>query len=191
MKFQIPFSRRACAAFFMLAFSGSWLLAGTGLAGLPNFQKVNDGFYRGGQPSSDGFRYLASLGVKTVIDLREIGEHSQAQEAEWVEGDGMRYISIPLHGMSAPSDEVVVKILGILNDPAAGPVFVHCRRGADRTGTIVACYRIAHDHWENRKALEEARGMGMSVFERAMQGYVTHYKSAPAPVEAAAAAAQQ
>jgi protein tyrosine/serine phosphatase len=77
--------------------------------------------------------------------------------------------------LAAPSDADVAKALAILNDPAAGPVFVHCRRGADRTGTILACYRISHDHWKNQSALKEARDLGMRFFEWAMQNYVIHY----------------
>lgn len=162
----------------------------TQISGIPNFHKVNAQVYRGGQPTRDGFKALSTLGVKTVIDLRETGEHSQRSEAGWVEADGMRYVSVPLSGLAAPPDEKVAKVLAILNDTSAGPVFVHCRRGADRTGTIMACYRISHDHWGNRRALEEARQLGMRFFERAMQNYVNHYTPALAPaVESGAAAA--
>jgi uncharacterized protein (TIGR01244 family) len=159
------------------------------LDGVPNFQKVNDRVYRGGQPTGAGFRNLSQLGVKTIIDLREPGEHSQAEEQSWVATAGMRYVSVPLKGMSAPPDASVAKILAILNDPASGPVFVHCRRGADRTGTVIACYRISHDRWENRKALSEARGYGMNMFERAMMHYVMRFTPA-APTDAAVAAQQ-
>ncbi|HLH40514.1 MAG TPA: tyrosine-protein phosphatase [Bryobacteraceae bacterium] len=145
------------------------------VSGVPNFHKVNDLLYRGGQPSRAGFKNLASLGVKTIIDLREVGEHSQADEAFWVKADGMRYVNIPLAGLSAPRDADVAKALALLNDSSAGPVFIHCRRGADRTGTIVACYRIWHDHWQNRQALDEARHLGMSRFELAMQHYILRF----------------
>ena len=63
-----------------------------------------------------------------------------------------------------------------IDDASAGPVFVHCRRGADRTGTVVACYRIAHDGWDNQKALQEAKGFGMSWTEVAMHHYVMRYQ---------------
>jgi protein tyrosine phosphatase (PTP) superfamily phosphohydrolase (DUF442 family) len=137
---------------------------------------VNDHIYRGGQPTDDGFRELARLGIKTVIDLRQIGEHSQADEQKIVTGLGMHYISIPMMGMSTPKDDQVGQVLALMNDTVGGPVFVHCKRGADRTGTVVAVYRISQDGWENKKALSEARSYGMSFFERAMQHYVMNYK---------------
>jgi tyrosine-protein phosphatase SIW14 len=53
---------------------------------------------------------------------------------------------------------------------------VHCRRGADRTGTVIACYRITHDGWSNRKALQEATSYGMSWIEFGMQRYVLAFQ---------------
>jgi tyrosine-protein phosphatase SIW14 len=155
------------------------------ITGVENFHQVNDHIYRGAQPSDAGFQSLAKLGVKTVIDLRETDSRS-ALEKKAVEGDGMRYINIPLHGMSAPSPADVEKVIALFNDSSAGPVFVHCRRGADRTGTVVACYRIAHDGWENTKALSEAKADGMSRIEIAMQHYVMHYQASAAATTSAA-----
>jgi len=145
---------------------------------LPNFQKVDENVYRGAQPTNSGFKDLAERGIKTVVDLRDIGEHSQAGEQKAVTDLGMRYISIPMQGMSTPKDEQIAAVLTLLNDAAGGPVFVHCKRGADRTGTVIALYRIIHDGWDSRRALSEAKSYGMSVFQRAMQRYVTDYKTA-------------
>lgn len=158
---------------FLLAAATAF--AAPDLAGLPNFQKVNDQVYRGGQPTNEGFKSLSEMGIKIIVDLREIGEHSQSEEQQIVEADDMRYISMPFKGMSAPSNEQVEKVLGLLDDSSSGPVFVHCRRGADRTGTVIACYRIAHDHWQNKVALSEAKRYGMSFFEAAMQHYVKDF----------------
>jgi protein tyrosine/serine phosphatase len=141
-----------------------------------NFQKVDDRVYRGAQPTDVGFANLAKLGIKTVIDLRFSGEHSQAAEEKRVTAQGMHYVSIPMHGMSTPSNESIFKTLALLTDTNAGPVFVHCKRGADRTGTVVAVYRIQHDRWKNEKALEEARSLGMSWFQKAMQNYILRYR---------------
>jgi protein tyrosine phosphatase (PTP) superfamily phosphohydrolase (DUF442 family) len=144
-------------------------------AGVPNFHAVNDRIFRGGQPTNEGFQSLAKMGVKTIIDLRAEGD--RASEQKEVEALGMKYVPVPLRGMSAPSDAAVAKVLALFDEQSAGPVFVHCRRGADRTGTLVACYRVSHDKWENGKALAEAKSCGMSWVERAMQHYVLKYKA--------------
>jgi tyrosine-protein phosphatase SIW14 len=145
-------------------------------AGVGNFHQLNQGVYRGAQPSTQGFQSLASLGIKTIIDLRESGGRAAAEQ-KVVEAAGMRYVNIPLNGHAAPTEDQVSKLLALLNEPSSGPVFVHCRRGADRTGTIMACYRISHDHWQNQKALDEAKANGMSWTEMAMKHYVSAYKA--------------
>ena len=143
-------------------------------AGVPNFHQLNESVYRGAQPSPQGFHNLAALGVKTIVDLRG-GAGRSSMEKKRVEAAGMKYINIPMNGHAPPTEQQVSKLLALLDDSAGGPVFVHCRRGADRTGTIIACYRIAHDHWENQKALDEAKANGMSWAEMAMKHYVLAY----------------
>jgi tyrosine-protein phosphatase SIW14 len=158
--------------------------------GVSNFHQVNDHIYRGAQPAAQGFAELAKLGIKTIVDLRESGDRSLS-ERKAVEAAGMRYLSFPMAGFGAPEDSLVAKLLALFDDVSSGPVFIHCRRGADRTGTVVACYRIVHDHWENAKALAEARSFGMSWTERAMQSYIAHYHGFEAPKPTAAAAQNQ
>jgi tyrosine-protein phosphatase SIW14 len=151
-------------------------LAGQDSTGLPNFQRLNDHIVRGGQPTDDGFKTLAERGVKTVVDLRTVTEHDVSHEKRTVEDDGMRFVSVPMKGLGAPTLEQVSSVLSVLEDSDSWPVFVHCRRGSDRTGTVVACYRISHDHWQNQKALEEAKTYGLSVFERAMRSFIERFQ---------------
>jgi tyrosine-protein phosphatase SIW14 len=171
--------RRRAAIFSLttgLTLASAW--ASSQNENLPNFQKVDGHVYRGAQPTNSGFKELAQLGIKTVVDLRDIGEHSQADEQKVVTDLGMRYVSIPMHGMSTPKDDQVAAVQALFNDTTSGPVFVHCKRGADRTGMVVAVYRISHDQWDNKKALSEAKSNGMSIFERAIQHYVMDFKPA-------------
>jgi protein tyrosine/serine phosphatase len=169
----------------LLAFLSSRAVLADGLRGIANFHKVNDSVYRGAQPDDDAFSRLAGIGVKTVIDLRG-AEHSEAKEKALVEAAGMRYVSIPMRGMRTPSNQQISSALRLMNDVSAGPVFVHCERGADRTGAVVACYRIEHDHWDSSNALREARSLGMSWYQLAIQHYVAGYghRANSAPIAA-------
>jgi tyrosine-protein phosphatase SIW14 len=173
MKF--PMLRRA-AIFVAAALPWAASLAAQDSGRVPNLQVVNEHILRGGQPNDDGFKSLAQRGVKTVIDLRWVDEHSIPHEKQIVEANGMRFVSVPMKGFSAPKEEQVLKALSVLEDGDSWPVFVHCRRGSDRTGTILACYRISHDHWDNQKAISEAKAYGMSVFEKAMRGFIERFK---------------
>ena len=97
----------------------------------------------------------------------------------------MHYVRLPWSGYKAPDDSQIATVLSLLDDNSAWPVFVHCRRGADRTGTAIACYRIAHDHWTNQQALAEAKTFGMSSMEVAMQHFILRFV---VPVTAASTA---
>ena len=168
------------------------LAADLQVSGIPNFHQVNESIYRGGQPSNQAWPGLAKLGVKTVIDLRRVKEHDTGAEARAVEAAGMRYVNIPMNGIVAPTSEQVVKVLGLLD---SGPVFVHCRRGADRTGTVIACYRMRHDGWNNETAFKEAKSLGMSWVEFGMKQYIMAYRTpadhGPAGQVAAASVSDQ
>jgi len=144
--------------------------------GVPNFYSVTDHLYRGGQPTHVGIKNLAKIGIRTVVDLRG---GKDREEEMLVHAAGMRYVHVPMGAFSAPSDQQIAAVLQLLDDASAPPVFIHCKRGADRTGTVIACYRIRHDHWENQKALVEARKNGLSWVERGMQQYILQFETKP------------
>jgi protein tyrosine/serine phosphatase len=179
--------RRVVLCLMVAGIPGVSLAASLSFSELPNLQKVNDQVYRGGQPAEEGFARLAALGVHTVVDLRWTGEHSQAREQKLVEASGMHYVSIPMKGMQKPAPESVDKVLALLNDSKAGPVFVHCQRGADRTGAVIACYRMQHDGWDRKQALDEAGKYGMSWFQMALKNFVDHFQPVAATATATAA----
>ena len=175
MKYKRFFLGRRTAGLLIAIALPTAVLAGSQPDGVTNFQKVDDHVYRGAQPTEQGFKSLAKLGIKTIVDLREPGDRSRLEE-KMVRAAGMEYVSVPMYGMETPSNDKVVKVLALLEDTSTGPVFVHCKRGADRTGAVIACYRMEHDRWKNDQALTEAKSLGMSFFERAIQRYVREFK---------------
>jgi protein tyrosine/serine phosphatase len=143
--------------------------------GISNFHVVNDQVYRGGQPSGEGFRNLAAAGFKTIVDLREDDERGK-DEKKLVKALGMHYVNVPMKGMKTPSDKQISKALKALIEEKSAPVFIHCKRGADRTGVVLACYRMEHDNWDRQQALSEARELGMSWYQLPLIRYVQSYR---------------
>jgi tyrosine-protein phosphatase SIW14 len=147
-------------------------LAAAQPVGVPNFHQVSERIFRGAQPTTEGFQELAKLGIKTVVDLRREPEQFQGEQ-RMVEALGMKFLSVPM-SMQAPTEEQIARVMQEL-DSNAGPVFVHCHGGRDRTGTVIACYRKAHDAWDSQKALQEAdlagmrRDVGMRKYVRKFQ----------------------
>lgn len=141
---------------------------------LPNFHRVNDQLYRGAQPKADDLRKLAAMGIKTIVNLRREDDHT-VQEAAVARSLGLRYFNVPMRDMSRPTDEQVSRALAIINAPENQPVFVHCKRGADRTGVVIACYRIAHDGWTLKQGTKEAKHYGMSWTQFGMKDYIEDF----------------
>ena len=163
---------RSIAALFLFSLPA---LAGSSAPGINNFYQVDEHVYRGAQPTSEGFEYLAKIGVKTVLNLREEGERA-SEEAALVTSLGMHYVNVPMTGLTPPTQEEITKILTLLEDTTAGGVFVHCLRGADRTGAVIAAYRVDHDHWDNSRALKEAMSFGMSMFQYPRQHFIRNFQ---------------
>jgi protein tyrosine phosphatase (PTP) superfamily phosphohydrolase (DUF442 family) len=119
------------------------------LPGCGNLYKVSDTLYRGEQPTEEGFKELEKLGIKTVVNLRSL--HSDRDE---LEGTKLGYEHIRMEAWDPEQDEIEA-FLQIATDPQKQPVFVHCLHGADRTGTMVAVYRIVVQDWDKQKAIDE------------------------------------
>lgn len=147
--------------------------------GIPNFGKVSDHLYRGAQPDSEALKHLKKLGVKLIVNLRMPGDAWKDEAAE-ATANGILYTNFPMSGTARPSAEQVQQILRLF-ESFAGPIFVHCQLGCDRTGTIVACYRIQHDRWSNALALREARHYGISRFEFLMRSFVRNFQRTNKP----------
>ena len=160
----------------------------TAAAPLPNLHQVDAGLYRGGQPTAEGFRRLADLGVKTIVSLRAYGRAARHEHTErrLVESLGMRWVSLPMRMYWRPSDEQVRTFLSLTQAGADGPVFVHCQHGEDRTGSLIAVYRVFRQGWTPAQAYAEALKLGMAAWNPFTRNLIRSTEpAAPGPVASA------
>ena len=151
--FKIPFFLIVVSFFCVTAVSGTATSYDPAKSitkpGLPNFYQVSEFMYRGAQPGKEGFKQLSEMGIKTVINLR--GFHS---DKKFIQDSGLQYKPIPFNTWD-PKEEDIVKFINIVKNQDNYPIFVHCMHGADRTGTMIAIYRMVFEDWSKEKAIKE------------------------------------
>jgi tyrosine-protein phosphatase SIW14 len=125
--------------------------------GVPNFGQVTPTLYRGGLLKAQGIKALKRLGINVVVDTHANDE----SEEKDVQKLGMKYVAIPWH-CPWPHDEVFAKFLKVVHDNKGKKIFVHCRLGDDRTGMMVAAYRMAEEGWTADEAMNEMRSFGFT-----------------------------
>lgn len=124
--------------------------------GLSNFYEVTTNLYRGAQPGALGMKELKGMGIKTVLNLRSF--HSD--NSLITRGD-LNLARLHMEPWRA-KDEDAVRFLKIVTDTNNLPVFVHCQRGADRTGMLCAVYRVAVCGWTKDAAVQEMKQGGFA-----------------------------
>jgi protein tyrosine/serine phosphatase len=142
---------------------------------LPNYGCVNGKLFRGAQPTEEGIKELARRGIKTIIDLRDLDKNAKT-EARLAQGAGIKFYNIPLSNWLGPGDAKIEEILRIIDASGNDSVFVHCKRGADRTGTVIAIYRISHNGWTAEQAKGEARKFRLGWWQVWMKDYIDDYE---------------
>ncbi|HEU0185247.1 MAG TPA: tyrosine-protein phosphatase [Blastocatellia bacterium] len=119
-----------------------------------NFGQVTQFYYRGEQPKGGDYNRLASIGVKTIIDLRD---DPKDYAKSLTEQAGMKYVNLPMSDKDYPAAEVTSRFLSIVNDSENWPVYVHCAGGRHRTGAMTAIYRMTMQGWDAERAYEEMK----------------------------------
>ena len=141
------------------------------VAGIDNCYQVSSNLFRGAQPTAQGMAHLKSLGIKTVINLRTF--HSDQDRVAGTGLKSVRFETEPWHA----EEEDVVGFLKVMADTNNLPAFVHCERGADRTGMMCAMYRVAVCGWSKDDAIAEMTGGGFH-YNPAWRDLVAYIKQA-------------
>lgn len=148
------------------------------LAGVPNFGEVTPTLYRGAQPSDKGFQSLAKMGIDVIVDFRGSSLNQEKHEA------ATRNMKLILLSWDCrhPSSQIAARFLEILKENAGKKIFVHCYGGIDRTGTMVAVYRMAEQGWTAPEATNEMHAFGYAfmhhIWCHAAEIYVNKFPQA-------------
>lgn len=121
---------------------------------LGNFHPVDEGIFRSAQPSPEGYPQLKKMGFKTILNLT-----GNAKDETRRAGPEIRVVQVAMSGLKKPSFEEMDRALAVLAS-APRPVLVHCAHGKDRTGFVVAAWRVFMENMPIPKAVEEAHGYG-------------------------------
>lgn len=120
------------------------------IEGVENSYRISNDLYRSAQPERIGFTALQKMGVKSVLNLREF--HKDTRKARHTQLHLMAYPVAAGEVTAADVENCLALIAG-----APKPVLVHCWHGSDRTGIVVAAYRIVYENWSVADAEKEFR----------------------------------
>ncbi|MBI5075605.1 MAG: dual specificity protein phosphatase family protein [Nitrospirae bacterium] len=119
--------------------------------------QVVEGIYRGPRPRC--LNDLIDLNIKTILNLED--------DMAWVESEQsvssmyhVNVISLPMSEIKRPSRVDLYKAVHILQDESLHPIYVHCLHGQDRTGYVIAAYRMLVQGWIYEFAYQEAKDNG-------------------------------
>jgi tyrosine-protein phosphatase SIW14 len=141
---------------------------------LPMFHRLDTNYTRGAEPASGGIETLRRLGVKTVIDLRSIYDHTDDAGLA-AEQAGLRYYWLPLGVWNPATDAQAREFVTLVTDESKGPFYIFCDDGLHRTGEMSAIYRVARHHWGVEQALKEMDEVGFNPYYYSLRNYVWTY----------------
>ena len=160
---------------------------------LVNFMVVSPAVLRGSQPDEDALKMLQNAGIKLVVSLRHHSKNATAttssysffrrhtdddeieEEQEICNRLGLKFLNISLDGISAPNFSDIDRFVEIFSDEGNLPVYVHCLHGRERTGFMLAAYRVKVLGWTADEAYREMLQQGFdplrSVLSDALFAY--------------------
>jgi uncharacterized protein (TIGR01244 family) len=130
--------------------------------GIRNFTQVDAVVACAGATATSAMPTLQARGFKAVVNLRLATETGAAidESRAAAEAAGLRFIHLPLNG-SAPDEAVADAFIKAVTDPANQPVLIYCG-SANRVGALWLAKRLLVDKWDEARAIEEARLIGLS-----------------------------
>lgn len=127
--------------------------------------QVSESVWRGPRPTTiDDVLELKERGFQTILNLErgwfEFLHGEMNVETKRCLTVGLSPVNIHLGIYAPPTLPELTASLIVLTDPKFGKVYVHCKHGVDRTGMVIAAYRMMAQRWSFGKAKEEMLAMG-------------------------------
>lgn len=130
------------------------------VAGIRNLARLETTVACAGAITPESIPEIKNMGFVSIVNLRlateqgaDVEKHQAAAEAA-----GLKYFHVPFSG-SSPDPAAADRFLDAITSPGAEPAFIHCA-GGGRAATMWLIKRVAVDHWDVEKALEEATALG-------------------------------
>ena len=79
-----------------------------------------------------------------------------------------------MSGAWTPDDHQVDRLLATLGDPTKYPIYIHCKKGMDRTGVMVALHRVINQGWTPAAARHERDDIGFNHWLVLLDRYYAH-----------------
>ncbi|XVF36980.1 hypothetical protein REPUB_Repub19eG0105600 [Reevesia pubescens] len=101
-------------------------------------------FWRGGQVTEEGLKWLIDRGFKTIVDLRAEtvkDNFYQAAMDDAILSGKVEFVKIPVEVGTAPSMEQVEKFASLVSDCDKKPIYLHSKEGVWRTSAMVSRWR--------------------------------------------------
>lgn len=125
--------------------------------------QVDTNLWRGPRPNSAAA--LRWSGIDLVVNLEsgfyEFSHLEVDQEREFLQTNGIEMVHIKMNAILCPSYDNVASALAAID--SGRKVYVHCKDGVDRTGCVVACYRVHVQGWSPGAAIKEMHSMGFHL----------------------------
>ncbi len=148
--------------------------------------------YRSGQMTADGIEDAVNrYHIRTVINVQDDFPDPDIERSFWLPGTikeselckqlGVRYVwvspdLVPVRQIPAKRPEAVDDLLRVLDDETVYPVLIHCKAGLNRTGCLVAVYRMEYQGWSRQEAFQEMKDLGFGTSTcTASNQYVNQY----------------
>ena len=135
-----------------------------------NCYRVSPELYRCEQPGKNDIAALQALGIRSILNLRHYNTDSSALARA-----GFKLLVQRMEADELTIDDLVAGLRQIREAPK--PVMLHCWHGSDRTGSVVAAYRIVFQGWTPADALDELRFGGYGYHEKTFPNIIKLFET--------------